>query len=410
MQELAGELAITRLAATHVSLEVLAASGLRELAQVVAFDWGFVARYQAEAVVALAAFPFPLAGIWAGRSWAWDGQAAPFAPRIQDISRGAAFTQASSAFIAESLPPYGLRSELIAPLVSVTGHVAGAVHLYSRRQDSFSGADCFVASRFFYPLGGRLADDPVEEVALHSAEESQPRRSERDGLAQQETETLRRFSLELAHRLNNPLAAVVGFAELLPTLEGDEQRAASAAIESQALRAAGVVRNLLEYSAEPVAATAETFNLASVLMPALAACLERVPSVELEVDLSRTDTPTVHADREQVRRVLDNLLRSASDALGRVPAPKLSVSLRAREGTSTLTLHDNRPGVSDELVAAIFQPFGVSSETDDGDDLSLPSAHVLARANGGSLRAERHPDGGLVLVLELPGSAASFGA
>jgi len=118
----------------------------------------------------------------------------------------------------------------------------------------------------------------------------------------------------------------------------------------------------------------------------------------------------VHADAEQLHRILVNLLRNAREAIdgetGRQSQGEIAVSLTQEVSGSLIRLADNGPGLPERARANLFQPFAGSARR-GGTGLGLTIARELARGHGGDLTLVETGPRGTVFELRLPrGSGA----
>jgi signal transduction histidine kinase len=117
---------------------------------------------------------------------------------------------------------------------------------------------------------------------------------------------------------------------------------------------------------------------------------------------------SIDADREQLIRVLTNLARNAIQAIealqGEAPeAPDGKITLRAtREGSvTTIEIHDNGPGVPNQVRETLFQAFQ-SAARQGGTGLGLAIAAELVRAHGGDIHLHESSDAGTCFRLSIP--------
>jgi len=118
----------------------------------------------------------------------------------------------------------------------------------------------------------------------------------------------------------------------------------------------------------------------------------------------------VHADAEQLHRILVNLFRNAREAIdgetGRQSEGEIAVSLTQDVSGSLIRLADNGPGLPERARANLFQPFAGSARR-GGTGLGLTIARELARGHGGDLTLVETGSQGTVFELRLPrGSGA----
>ncbi|EUB99535.1 ATP-binding region ATPase domain protein [Rhizobium sp. CF080] len=109
----------------------------------------------------------------------------------------------------------------------------------------------------------------------------------------------------------------------------------------------------------------------------------------------------VLADRLAVRRILANLVDNAVK-YGRVA----NVALEEHQGMAILSVRDSGPGIADDQIALLFEPF-VRSEPSrarktGGAGLGLAVVRSLAEAQGGAVSVRNHAHGGLIAELSLP--------
>jgi signal transduction histidine kinase len=119
----------------------------------------------------------------------------------------------------------------------------------------------------------------------------------------------------------------------------------------------------------------------------------------------------VDADRDQMMRVLTNLMRNAIQALDARPAasgdtPDGRVSLKARrEGSlAIIEIADNGPGIPEQVRPRLFEAFQSAAKT-GGVGLGLAIAAELVRAHGGEVRVAETGPGGTTFIIRLPDRA-----
>ena len=129
----------------------------------------------------------------------------------------------------------------------------------------------------------------------------------------------------------------------------------------------------------------------------------RVNRIDLKVSLPQ-DCPNIDLDPGRVEQILGNLL---SNALRYTPGGgSIEIRVDCSREEVRLTVHDSGPGIPQEAFPHIFERFYRAdkgrSRTEGGSGLGLAIARQLARAHGGDLAAENHPQGGAIFTLALP--------
>lgn len=202
----------------------------------------------------------------------------------------------------------------------------------------------------------------------------------------------------IAHEVRNPLGGIALFSGILrDELEGDEEKLDHLRrIERELEYLKKVVGDFLDYARRTPA------SMTPVPLRALAeeiVQLTRGDAEARQVTLA-VEGPEVqaHADPEQLRRVLLNLVRNALQA---TPAERaVRVIIGAGDGRATVAVQDGGPGVDPELAERIFTPFFTTKEK--GTGLGLAFAKKIVDEHGGTLSVEGGPDEGARFVVALP--------
>jgi len=119
---------------------------------------------------------------------------------------------------------------------------------------------------------------------------------------------------------------------------------------------------------------------------------------ELIVDLPDEDL-FVAADMVQLEQVLVNLIGNACDVLGEAPHKRIEISGGRGKGGVWLQVRDTGPGIAEENLGRVFDPFFTTSE--GGLGLGLSISHTIVQRLGGTLDAANAPQGGALFTLSL---------
>lgn len=209
----------------------------------------------------------------------------------------------------------------------------------------------------------------------------------------------------IAHELNNPLAVVKGYLdlvlsrhELAPQTRADLERVAT-----ESNRAAKLVSNFLAFAREQPAHR-ERLDLNQLIkrVVELREFEVRGAGAALTLDLA-PDLPAATVDSDQVQQILINLVNNALHALAeKAPPRRLAIRSRQCANQIQVTVEDNGPGVPEALVTRIFEPFFTTKEVGTGTGLGLSIAHSIMADHQGSLSYQSTPGGGASFVLEFP--------
>ena len=206
----------------------------------------------------------------------------------------------------------------------------------------------------------------------------------------------------VAHELNNPLAAIGNFAELLRADEEDRERLEMLdTIAHEATRAGRTVRNLLSFS-RPSSAVRAWVRLAEVVDRTVALRIydQRRRRIEVGIDIA-PDLPPVWADANQLQQVLLNLIVNAEQAIGADGRIQVLACTRD-DGTVMLAVEDTGPGIDADVLPQIFTPFVTTKGEQVGTGLGLSISREIVEAHGGRITAENRPEGGARFVVVLP--------
>jgi two-component system sensor histidine kinase KdpD len=261
-----------------------------------------------------------------------------------------------------------------------------------------AGAEPAVADRVLPAVASVLAVAiDRERFAARALETEALRRSDR-----MKTAILRAVS----HDLRSPLTAIVAAAEGLESrslvLTEDDRAALLATIRSEAERLDRLVANLLDLSRLEAGAAKPRPELWAV-DALVARALEDLGEGARRVDVSLpAETLAVRVDGAQIERVLVNLLDNALKHSS--PSDSVELGVEGDAGDAIVRVVDRGPGLSDQDLERIFEPFERAGRepVGRGSGLGLAIARGFAAVNGGRLWAQSPPGGGAEFVLALP--------
>jgi signal transduction histidine kinase len=204
----------------------------------------------------------------------------------------------------------------------------------------------------------------------------------------------------IAHEIRNPVTAARSLAQQLAREPGGSHAPELGLILEELERVERQVASLLRF-ARREELRVDTLDLSDLVRSTVAGYDGRFEQARVALAVDVADGVTARADRERVRQVLVNLLENALDALADVAEPRrLAVGLVTRNGTATIQVSDNGPGVDESALARLFEPFFSLKAT--GTGLGLAIARRTVESHGGRIAARRAAEGGLAVVVDLP--------
>jgi PAS domain S-box-containing protein len=244
-------------------------------------------------------------------------------------------------------------------------------------------------------------------------------------LQAQKMEAIGQLVSGVAHELNNPLAAIIAFSQLMRGDQRlpDDMKHDAGLLVQEADRTRRIVQNLLDFARQRPPERRQT-NIATLVRSVLelqsyALSTNRVQvSVEIPDDL-----PEVDLDRAQMQQVLLNLTINAIQAFrtrdratpahlwvtaavagtNRRPGGPKSDKLLDDQQRVRVTIRDDGPGVPESARARLFDPFFTTKQPGEGTGLGLSVSFGIVAAHDGHLWYEPGPANlGSCFIIELP--------
>ena len=246
----------------------------------------------------------------------------------------------------------------------------------------------------------------AEDVTERHRRDERLRRSERMA-------SLGHMLAGVAHELNNPLAAISGFSQLL--LRGtwpDDDRKALETIGREARRAERVVRDLLTFARQGNVTRSELVDLHGVIRHIVDTQRYALDTRGVRVLMTLAE-PTVYVqgDTARLEQVVLNLVVNARQALEAVRGTRamVEVPLELRIATEiendsyvVMKVSDNGAGISPSLLGRIWDPFFTTKEEGVGTGLGLSVVHSIVTEHGGMVDVHSEPGRGTEFMVGLP--------
>ena len=272
--------------------------------------------------------------------------------------------------------------------------------------------------RWIWDRGFPVRDDSNHVYRIAGlAEDITARKVAQDQLRRQQVELAKMARLSLAeelasnmaHELNQPLAAIVAYTQACVALLRQDQtdpRELTGTLEEvvhQAMRAGGIIRHLRDLVRKhPSTQTALDLNALIRSVIHYAQLELRQADIALNLELAEP-LPAVLADDIQIQLVVLYLLRNAIEAMHQTEIGTRGLTVRTAAtdaNTVQATISDTGHGLATEAAERLFQPF--FSTKPGGMGLSLSVSRSIVESQGGQLWATPNPDRGTSFHFTLP--------
>lgn len=208
----------------------------------------------------------------------------------------------------------------------------------------------------------------------------------------------------VAHELNNPLTAIMGFSELLLMGDMHEQVKTKAQnINDASQRCKRIVDNLLSFARmQKLDRRYQDVNGVIASAFELKAYQLRVDNIEVAFDLD-SSLPKTIIDGHQLQQVFLNLLNNAQHAIKeKGEAGKITIKTISENGKIYIRVSDTGAGIPNNIIARIFDPFFTTKDVGVGTGLGLSISYGIIREHGGDIRVMSRSGEGTTFAIELP--------
>ena len=293
------------------------------------------------------------------------------------------------------------RRAIVAPIRSGAGRMMGALIVCA------DGARAKGRRKKNVPGGLERSVGPIEALTRKLTRELENDVLRERLLRAEKLAGLGQLAGGVAHALNNPLTAVLGFAELIVETTAEPRvRRDAETIVLEALKMKETVEKLVEFW-RPMPQADESVRVVALVEDLAAKCRAKLAErgVRLEVE-AQVDLPPVRGSRDRLRQVLEHLLNNAAQAIagarpreeGEEHAIRVTISHDMR--LLHLIVSDTGPGFREP--GRVFDPFYTTKSTEQGAGMGLSICYGIVREHGGEINAfNLHPHGAAVVV-ELP--------
>ena len=204
--------------------------------------------------------------------------------------------------------------------------------------------------------------------------------------------SLGQMAASIAHEINNPLAGVLVYTQLLSkkvtgaTFKKEEALGYLSKMESEVSRCSRIIRNLLDFArqTEPMLRLVDVNQVMEQVM-AMVGHQAQLQNVEVVKEFSPS-LPKVMADFDQLQQVFTNLILNAIQAMP--DGGKLTLRSLVADSELRIDVQDTGCGISKENLGKLFTPFFTTKEKDKGVGLGLAVAHGIIERHKGRIKVQ----------------------
>jgi PAS domain S-box-containing protein len=251
----------------------------------------------------------------------------------------------------------------------------------------------------------------IRDLTEHKKLELEKQAMQRQLFQSSKLASIGELSAGVAHEINNPLNAVINFAQLLKddnVARNETEKQMLDGIIEEGDRIAKIVRNLLTFARQDPHMPTQV-DIAQVIENSLSLFWHQFEKdrVEVETDVAE-DTLPVRADASRLRQVLVNIVSNAHHALRAKASDKKLLRIIARNVERTgnrivrIEFYDNGVGIPSQQIEKVFDPFFTTRRDSGGTGLGLSLSFGIIHDYGGKVTVESEEGRFTRFVVELP--------
>jgi PAS domain S-box-containing protein len=276
----------------------------------------------------------------------------------------------------------------------------GVLGVSSREEREFTPTD----EKLLIAIGRQLATT-IDKIRLYEETTrayDDLRRTQEQLLQSEKMSAIGQLIAGVAHELNNPLTAILGYAQLLESEALDERSLDFVRkLLKQAQRTHRLVQNLLSFARQrtPQKIPVDIRRVVDDTLALREYDFKR-GNIAVQRDIAE-ELPAVTADPHQLEQVFLNIINNAVDAMLEMErGGALFVRVSAENAEVCVEFRDTGPGITDPK--RIFDPFYTTKPVGKGTGLGLSICYGILKEHGGEIEARNVPEGGAALLVRLP--------
>jgi len=248
-------------------------------------------------------------------------------------------------------------------------------------------------------------------IVLLFEDQSEKRRLQDQLLQSEKMSAIGQLIAGVAHDLNNPLASVVGFSDLLGEAADVPPRLAEplAVIRQEAERASAIVRNLLSF-ARRQEGERQLQSIRPILESTHQLLKNQLLAARIELTLAfEPGLPEVEVHANQIKQVFVNIINNAAQAIASTRRQegggRIEIATKCEPDGLSVHVSDNGPGIPEVVAQRVFEPFFSTKSEGEGTGLGLSICLGIVKEHGGNITLDPGGAGsgrGATFTVELP--------
>ncbi|MEM6960103.1 MAG: HAMP domain-containing sensor histidine kinase, partial [Myxococcota bacterium] len=229
-------------------------------------------------------------------------------------------------------------------------------------------------------LETRLAELEAANRSLREAEASVERSAHLASVG--------RLAAGVAHEIGNPLTAIGGLVELArdDDLSADERDEFLRRAEAETGRIQRIIRDLLDFSRRGDEEEADAIAVGDAVSAAVRLIAPQRDASRVRIEQRVDRDCRAHASLDRLTQVVLNLLLNAMDAMD--GEGEILVEVQGDQDHVRLEVSDTGPGIDENLLETLFEPFVTSKDVGQGTGLGLAVCHTIVERMGGTIEAQ----------------------
>lgn len=244
----------------------------------------------------------------------------------------------------------------------------------------------------------------VRDITERKKAEEEKKLLERKAQLASQLASVGEMAAGIAHEINNPLTSVIGYAQLLMKQNIPEDlKEEISIIHEGAQRVSGIVNRMLTFARQRKPRR-EQIDINDIIEATLDLRQYSLKNNNIEIIRQLDpDLPMTVADTGQLQQVFLNIIVNAEIEMKLAHEKgSLTISTSTQNDTISISFTDDGPGIAEEHLSRVFDPFFTTREVGQGTGLGLSVCHGIISEHGGSISVKNEKNGGATFIIELP--------